>query len=328
MLRFIKRALLSLLAIIVVVGAVLVATAPGSLDYSPPMPTINENLDGWLAANEAAVHARTPIIADTEKRIRWHGEPNQRTPLAVVYLHGFSATRQEVAPVGELVADALGANLFETRLAGHGLESDPLSDVRAEDWLDDGVEALALGASIGDKIVLMGTSTGATLAVALADHESFDAVTTLVLMSPNFGLPDPSSEALTWPGGPQLANAMIGDTRSWTAANDLQDRFWSTTYPTASLVEMMRLVKRSRTLLATPLEASVLTLYSPNDGVVDTSWVQKAAGQINSAHSELIAIEESGDPSNHVLAGNILSPESNAAIAAHITDFVRGNVSR
>ncbi len=47
-------------------------------------------------------------------------------PCVVVVLHGFSAMRQETAPLSEEVAPAQGATLFETRLQGDGLPGDPL----------------------------------------------------------------------------------------------------------------------------------------------------------------------------------------------------------
>ena len=318
-----RRTLKLIAGTLLVITVAALATAPGQLDHVAPVPDVGAEPAVWIAANEARVDEATPILPGAEKRIRWYADrENSRTDYSVVYLHGFSATRQEVAPVGEMIADALAANLFETRLTGHGLIDDPLSGVRAESWLDDGVEALAIGAAIGDRIVLIGTSTGATLAVALADHDAFTDVASLVMISPNFAVRDPSSEALTWPGGPQLARLMVGETHSWTAANDQQELYWSTTYPTAALVEMMRLVKRARGLLPLELEQPLLTLYSPNDGVVDTEWLLRAVAQMRSPRADTIAIEQSGDPSNHVLAGDILAPDNNAEIADHVVRFV------
>jgi hypothetical protein len=37
-------------------------------------------------------------VPGAEKKIIWAGEAAQKTPLSIVYLHGFSATRQERAP--------------------------------------------------------------------------------------------------------------------------------------------------------------------------------------------------------------------------------------
>ena len=319
-----RRLLTGTLLVVALVAAAAIATAPRAIEHTANVPPLAPDLDAWLAAREAASHRETPIIAGAEKRLRWfNDEPGSKTPYAVVYLHGFSATRQEVAPLGELIADQLGANLFETRLRGHGLLASPLADVRAEDWLDDAGEALAVGAAIGDSVILMGTSTGATLAIAMADHPAFDTVSTIVLISPNFAPRDATAEILTWPGGPQLARILVGETRSWTAANDKQEQFWSTTYPMAATVEMMRLVKFARSKLPLSLRQPILTLYSPNDEVIDVARIESALGQIDSPKNDAITIAQSGDPSNHVLAGNILAPENNTLVAGHIIGFLR-----
>jgi alpha-beta hydrolase superfamily lysophospholipase len=301
------------------------ATAPPRLVNEAVLPAPEGALEDWLAAREAAAAPPGVIVPGTEKRVRWQsGFENRRSPVSVVYLHGFSATRQELAPVAEQVADALGANLFETRLAGHGLARDPLSGIVAEDWLNDAAEALAVGAHIGEKIVLMGTSTGATLALSMAQHDGFAPVAALVLISPNFGPRDGKAELLTWPGGPQLAQLIAGDTRSWQAHNDLQARYWATSYPMDAAVEMMRLVRFARAALPLRLEADLLTLYSPEDTVVDPSRIEAAFAQIDATRRELVAVRDAQDPSRHVLAGNILSPRTNREVTGLIVAFLGG----
>jgi len=320
-----RRIPLALFALVAVVAAAAFATAPPALVNEAAVPELHGDLDQWLEQSERGAGLGKALIPDTQKRIRWHnGVSGAKTRYAVVYLHGFSATRQEIAPVGERVADRLGANLFETRLRGHGQIEHPLDGVRAEDWLDDAAEALAIGAAIGDEMVLMGTSTGATLALAMAGHAAFERVDTLVLLSPNFAPSDPAAEFLTWPGGPQLAYLIAGDTRSWTPRNELQARYWSTSYPMDAVVEMMRLVKYVRGKLPLRLKQSVLVIYSPADTVVDTGQIAAAFEQIDSAHRQLLSIPSSGDPSNHVLAGDIMSPQNNDLVAASIVRFIRG----
>lgn len=320
MLRKILAVIAGLLAVVVLAAVV---TAPSAIVHVPNEPTISGGPDSYLATAEATVAAATPIIPGAEKRVRWfEGVQDRRTEYVLVYLHGFSATRQETAPVSEMIADSLQANLFETRLSGHGLVSDALAGVTAEQWLDDAIESLAIAKTLGDKIVLIGTSTGATLALAIVDHPLFDAVDSIVMISPNFSPFDPTSDLLTRPGGPQLAQFLVGETRSWTAANEQQERYWSTTYPTAALVEMMRLVDLANEQLPLTLEQSVLTLYSPNDQVVSVERMQAALARIDSPRMDTVALEGSGDPSNHVLAGNILAPENNAAVAGHIVRFL------
>jgi esterase/lipase len=305
------------------VTALAMISSPPALVDTESEPQIPKDIDAWLARSEAAAGAGN-IIPETEKRIQWYeGRRGSKTRYAVVYLHGFSATRQELAPVDAMVAKALRANLFETRLKGHGLRQDAMSGVTAEDWLQDAAEALAVGSAIGDHIVLMGTSTGATLALALTGHPLFNRVDTLVLVSPNFGPRDHNAELLTWPGGPELAYLVAGETRSWSPSNERQARYWTTSYPMDAVIEMMRLVRFVRDRLPVRLEQSVLAFYSPSDHVIDTGRLLEAFAQIDSPHKRLVEIARSGDPSNHVLAGDIMSPQNNDVLAEAIVRFIQ-----
>lgn len=298
-------------------------TQPSRLVYVPVAPTPGSDPEIWLAAAEARAG---DIVAGAEKRLRWFdGVSGRRTGLAVVYIHGFSATRREIAPVPELVADALEANLFETRLAGHGLAEDPLNGVRAEDWLDDGVESLAVAAAIGERVVLIGTSTGATLALALADHEFFRRVEILVLLSPNLGPRDSAAEWLLRPAGKLLARAMIGEYRSWTPANEQQARYWSTQYPTAALVEMMRLVGLAREKLPLAFEQPLLTIYSPGDLVVDVERIRAMEHAVSAPRLAFMPLRAAGDPGRHVIAGDILGAANNERVSELIVRFVKGD---
>lgn len=303
-----------------------VATAPAPLAERTAIPETGDDLDTWLAARESAVAPLGEIIPATAKRVRWYRDQRgSQTPVSVVYLHGFSASRGELAPVIQQVADALGANLFETRLAGHGLMHEALSDVKAEDWLDDGAEALAIGARLGEGIVLIGNSTGASLAMALADHPLFARVTALVQVSPNYGPRDRGAEWLTRPGGPLLALLVLGPTRSWEPLNEAQARYWTTSYPTQALVEMMRLVKSVRSSLPRRLNADLLVVYSPADEVVDPSLIEWAFERIQTPRKQLVRLTGSRDPRQHLLGGDIMSPESNQEMVERIVGFVQPN---
>jgi len=315
------KAGLSVFAALLVVLAF--ATAPRQLANHAKAPIIGNDLDAWLAAEERAVGVNSPIIPGAEKHVHWFdGRTGSKSACSVVYLHGFSATRQELAPVAERIADALHANLFETRLSGHGLSEKALVGVRAEDWLADAAEALEIGATIGHRIILMGTSNGATLALAMAGQPLFGHVAALVLMSPNFAPRDSSAEILTWPGGPQLAYLLAGTTRSWTPSNELQKRYWSTSYPMDALVEMMRLVKYVRGKLPLRLEQPLLVFYSSSDQVVDTGWIISAFQRMDSPQKLLVRIPESAAGDNHVLAGDILNPQNNDTVIGDVVRFI------
>jgi len=314
-------------ALVLVIAASLPALflmAPADLINEATVPEIDADPTAWVSEKESAANAVEAIIPETEKRIRWfQGVKNNKTRYSVVYLHGFSATRQEIAPVGAMVSDALEANLFETRLSGHGQQKNALEGVRAEDWLEDAAEALTVGAAIGDQVIVMGTSTGATLALAMAGHPSFEPVSTIILLSPNFAPRDTNADYLTWPGGPELAYLVAGKTRSWIAQNELQERYWSTTYPMAAVVEMMRLVKFVQGRLPLHLQQAVLTMYSPEDTVVDTGWIVRGFELLDSPRKQLIEVPGTEDQSNHILAGDIMAPENNRLVAEAVVGFVK-----
>ncbi len=286
-------------------------------------PQLPDDIEGWLADAERRVAAQYALIPDTEKRVTWHGEPGARTPYAVVNLHGFSATRQETAPLAEQVAAALGANLFETRLTGHGHAEQPMHGVRAEDWLADTAEALAIGARLGEQVVVIGTSTGGTLALAMTNHDTAHPVSDIVVISPNLQPSDGNAAWLTRPAGPLIARLIAGDTRSWEAHNEQQARYWSTSYPIEAAVEVMRLVDMLNERLPMQLAQNLLVLLSPEDEVVSPEATKQAFENIHAPRKALIEIEDAEDPSNHVLAGDILSPGSTDDIAALIVEFVQ-----
>ncbi len=309
------------LAIVVVA---LWLTTPPTLGAAPSTVDLPTDLDGWLAETEREADGLYGLVPGTEKRIRWqqHGE---RTPLVLVNIHGFSATRQELAPLPEIVADALGANLFETRLTGHGRERMRLEEVEAEDWIADAREALAIGEAIGDRTVLIGNSTGATLARSMLGDEAMRNVEAIILVSPNIAPADPAAQWITRPGGPLLLRVMAGEYRSWEPLNEQQEIFWTTTYPTASTVEVMRLADRAEALFTQPFDHDLLMLVAPGDQVVSPTAAFEAFEAMEVPRKKLIEFTDSEDPKHHILAGDIISPGTTEVVADMIVEFLGGS---
>ena len=168
---------------------------------------VPEDVEGWLAASEA----RFPDIRPgTEKHILWARGPGRRTDRVLVYFHGFSASRPELSPVMERLSADMEATVFFTRRAGHGRPGAAMGEARAGDWLRDAREALAVARRLGNRIILVGTSTGGTLATWLADDAGPEALEAVVLISPNFGPVDRSSNILRWPLGLEIATLVVG----------------------------------------------------------------------------------------------------------------------
>lgn len=320
-----RRLLRLLLASLLLLALVFLAGPRPHVDARyPALPALPKDLDSFLAASEAKVPG---IVPGTEKSILW-AEPGskKKTPLALVFLHGFSATRQELSPLCEDAAKVLGANLFMTRLRGHGRGAEEMGEATVEDWIRDGAEALALARRLGEKTVLIGCSTGGTLALWLAvqPEAKIDA---LVLVSPNMMPRDGRARLLTMPWGGQLVRLLAGPYVGWTPRNPLQRRFWTSRYRCNALVTMQALVDLARGAPLEKLQSPLLTFYSLKDQVINPAEVEATLARMNPTIKEVIRVDDADDRNSHVLAGRILSPGPTPRMTAELVRFIRSSLA-
>jgi esterase/lipase len=284
------------------------------------LPSTPEALERQLSEAERRLG---DVVPGTEKYIQWAYADRRRTALSIVYLHGYSATRQEVDPLCDELARALGANVFYTRLAGHGRASAAMGEVTGNDWLNDAAEALAIGQKIGERVILVGTSTGGTLALWLAQQGLTEAVAAQILISPNLGPKARASELLAGPWGAQLLALLVGEEYRWQPLNEDHAKYWTWRYPARALLPMMAVVRTVREAGFERVRVPTLTIYSPNDRVVDASRILETHQRLGADVKPLLAIERSGDPSNHVLAGRVLAPADTPKLRRKILEFLR-----
>jgi len=325
-----RRARLLLLAVVALVALPVLAYVAGPVYRvdaritAPSLPAAGGDaaaLEPWLAAAES----RFPdIVPGAEKTIVWAHADRRRTSLAVVYLHGYTATRQEVAPLCDRLAAALGANLFYTRLTGHGRAPAALGEASAEDWLRDAAEALAIGRALGERVVVVGTSTGGTLALWLAQRPEAADIAAQILVSPNLGPRDERSTLLAGPWGYQLQRLLIGEEYRWQPANERQAKYWTWKYPARALVPMMALVRSVRDSPLEDIRVPTLVIHSPKDSVVSPARIEAAYARLGAPVKRLVKVEDSEDRAHHVLAGDILAPAGTAALLAPMLAFLRG----
>ncbi len=285
------------------------------------LPALPDNLDAYLAKQESRFDDITP---GAEKRIIWANEIGLQTEYSIIYLHGFSATRQEIAPLCDLVAAHFGGNLFYTRLTGHGRGCDAMLDANLDNWLADAKEAYKIGQRLGKKLIIIGNSTGATLATWLASKLADEReLAGLILISPNFALQHPLTHFLDWPViGGLLAKLVIGKYHHWQPDNELHARYWTSTYPSRALIPMMALVKLVKQLDKKKLQMPIQIIYSGDDQVISSSAIEQNFEQFGSLHKELICYSDAEDPRQHILAGDILSPKATRPLVQRICKFI------
>lgn len=267
--------------------------------------------NGDPAAYFAESEAKVPNLrAGEEKRIIWAGDPGAKTDVVLVYIHGFSAGSEEIRPLPDLLANALGANLIFARLTGHGRDGAAMAEPVAGDWVRDTSEALAAARMIGSRIVVLSTSTGGTLAAAAAVAPDLSQdVAAMIFVSPNFGINSPLAPILNLPAARSWLPLIAGEERSFTPLNDAQAKRWTTRYPSVAVLPMAALVKTVRALDFTQAKMPALFWFSNDDQVVRPDLTRDVAERWGGAAKiNLVTVGPEDDPSSHVIAGDIVSP--------------------
>lgn len=164
---------------------------PATPSYKTEMPIVPADamqLELYVKQGEAQHN----IKPDNEARIIWENDSSkQKTEYAIVYLHGVPASQAEGDPVHKNIAREFRCNLYLSRLAEHGIDTvDALINFTPDKYWESAKQALAIGKQLGKKVILMGTSTGGTIALKLAAIYPND-VSALILMSPNIAINEP-----------------------------------------------------------------------------------------------------------------------------------------
>lgn len=213
--------------------------APNVDKPAPNLAVALEDLPEWVATKEAAFpnikkgNASSIVFADSLP---------QKTTYSIVYLHGFSGSVADGDPVHTQIADSLGYNIYLPRLYDHGLDTEEgLANYTGEKSLDSAREALEVGKILGEKVILMGTSTGCTLALNLATDPS---VAALVLYAPNIRINHPLDFVATLPWGLQIIRQVEGGKyHKVVNAFPGKEQFWTMQYRLEAPVQMQKLLE-------------------------------------------------------------------------------------
>ena len=295
---------------------------PADLKVNFDEEQLRSDLDSYLQVSEAKMQ---DIVPGTEKRIVWHGKAHQKTPVSIVYLHGFSASSEEIRPVPDQVAQSLGANLYFARLTGHGRSGEAMADATVAIWMHDTAEALAIGRRIGARVLLISTSTGGTLSAAAAcDPILSKAVAGMVFVAPNFGVNNAAARLLTWPFARTWIPLLVGRERRVETLSPEHGRFWTNIYPIVATLPMAALVRKVIRKNFSKVSIPAFFIMSEKDQVVRPDMIERIAKCWGGQKQVLKVVPGPNDDAEaHVLAGDILSPDLTQQVVEKILDWFK-----
>lgn len=282
---------------------------PVYADALPAVPAEPTVLINYVHQEES----KHQVKKDNDAEIVWADTSKKKTPYAIVYLHGFSASKMEGAPTHLNVAKKFGCNLYLARLSQHGIDTtEELMNMTADNLWETAKQAYAIGKQLGDKVILMGTSTGGTLALQLA--ATYPDVAGLILYSPNIAVNDPNAWLLNNPWGLQIARMVKGTNYNIIPSDSVYAKYWNTKYRLEALVSLEELLENKMTKATfQSIKQPVLTLYyykdeQHQDPVVKVSAIKAMFDQLGTTKElkRAVAMPNTG---NHVLGSPILSKD-------------------
>ncbi len=295
----------------------------------PALYVTHENVEQVVEELEAGQSIRP----DNHARIVWANDSiKKRTPYSILYLHGFSASWYEGHPVHTHVSKEIGANLYLSRLHSHGLETTaPLIDMQPDLLYESAKEALLIARALGEKVIVMGTSTGGTLALMLA-VDFPELVESVVLLSPNIFISKMSAVFLTKPWGLEFARnfgGSRGEFRVLEPESENESRYWYMKYRWEAVVYLQGLIETSmnKSLFKQVKQPVFMGYYYKNeeeqDQVVDVPAMLKMFENLGTPHhlKKKVAFPNAG---NHVIGCEIMSgsvPEVQAEILSFLKQF-------
>ena len=276
-----------------------------SSDFNPN--SIGSNINEYLKKTEEHL---LDIKEGVAKKIIWANEINTKTPISIVYIHGFTASSEEVRPLPDKIASDLNANLFFTRLTGHGRNPGAMELCSIPNWIRDLHEAIEIGSRIGEKVILLSSSTGGTISVTSAlDKKLSQKILGYIFISPNFGINNKFAGMISWPFSEYWLKLILGKKMKHKPRNDLNKKYWTMSYPTNALIPMAKLVREVNKKDYSTVKKPALFYFSMEDKVVNPhkikEFITKWGGN---STTKIVKLSNKDDKFSHVLAGDIISP--------------------
>ena len=206
----------------------------------PDLPVGIDRISEYVQDREA----RLPVKPDNQGIILWGDSVAQPTTYVLLYLHGFTASRFEGQPIISDFVKEFRVNAYLPRLAAHGLQgTEAMLGMTPANLYNSAKEALVIAHKLGKKVIIMGTSTGCTLALMLA-ADFPQLVDGLILYSPNIQIKNNFAPLLSGPWGLQIARLFHGG-RYYNSSDapDSEDcKYWNCRYRVEAQVYLQQLL--------------------------------------------------------------------------------------
>ncbi|MBE7437061.1 MAG: alpha/beta hydrolase [Spirochaetales bacterium] len=312
------------LFIVTLMGTLILGVAvyrQADLNYSPAEKELPADFATFYAEKLALSRAAGVRPGNEERLVQ--NRPVAK--IAFLYIHGFGASRAEGEAVIDPLARVYAANVYYLRLPGHGANMEDHASRTYQEYLDLVTESFQMTRKLGEKVVVVGSSTGGLLATYLAARFP-DQVAGLVVTSPLYGFADPSSFVLSLPGGIQLIEAIYGKERNagWTTdpekrkQNGYED-YWLVRQKYRALLILDRLL---RTIVDADLlggiRAPLLMLYyykdeENRDTIIDLEQMHRVFEQIGTPPEKKrkVAIADG----NHILTSAYVRTDKEQILA-------------
>jgi esterase/lipase len=198
-----------------------------------------QNLDDFIAKQEADI---TQLKPGNESEVVWFEDSlKTKTKYSVLYLHGFSASPFEGKELAISFGKKYGCNVYLPRLEDHGRDDkNTFLNLTPQNYLQSAKDALDIARILGDSVIVISCSTGATLGLILSAEG--EKIHSHLMYSPNIAIADKSSALLMYPWGKQVGKLVLGGDYNVLKYSEEQKKYWNETYHINGLTTLQYLL--------------------------------------------------------------------------------------
>lgn len=286
-----------------------------------PKISIENDVEEYLRTEEAKINNIAP---NARKKIVWNNmDKKEKTEYAFVFIHGVLATGHQHESSVRKIANNLGANLFITRLSGHGVPYEGTKSMKIENLLKDAVEAIEVGSKIGKKVIVMGFSLGgALMSIVASDQISSEKLDYLILLAPAHSKLTFNYFMITLVSF--LTGSIEADYAELYGLDSKWNEYWSTKVDREELLELWKVPNLSDQMGFKNNKVPLLLFYNKHDAVVLEDGIKKNYEKWKGPKKIYDMNTTEAGPLNHNLIG-IFNPNLDDVFIQEINKWINSS---